>query len=103
MFNTGETSQRSLDDKNFKRHLSSFGRFKLECHQYRSKGNVMFSQACVILFTIGLTATRSLLILVTTQLANILLECFLVFSIFKVQNVRINKQFQQQNVTSSED
>ena len=38
----------------------------------------MFSQACVILFRIGLMATRSLLILVMRRSLRILLECFLV-------------------------
>ena len=39
---------------------------------------VMFSHASVILFTIGLMATLSLLILVTARSVRILLECFLV-------------------------
>ena len=38
----------------------------------------MFSQACVILFRIGLMATRSLLIFVMGRSLRILLECFLV-------------------------
>ena len=38
----------------------------------------MFLQASVILSTIGLMATRSLLILVTARSVRILLECFLV-------------------------
>ena len=38
----------------------------------------MFSQASVILFTIGLMVTGSLLNLVTAQSIRILLECFLV-------------------------
>ena len=38
----------------------------------------MFSQACVILFRIGLMATRSLLIFVMRRSLRILLECFLV-------------------------
>ena len=38
----------------------------------------MFSEAYVILFTIGLMATGSLPILVTARLIRILLECFLV-------------------------
>ena len=38
----------------------------------------MFSQACVILFRIGLKATRSLLIFVMGRSLRILLECFLV-------------------------
>ena len=38
----------------------------------------MFSEARVILFTIGLIATRSLFILVTAQSVRILLECLLV-------------------------
>ena len=38
----------------------------------------MFSEACVILFTIGLMTTGSLPILVTVRLIRILLECFLV-------------------------
>ena len=38
----------------------------------------MFSQACVILCTIGLMATRSLFVLVTARSVCILLECFLV-------------------------
>ena len=42
------------------------------------QGKVMFSEACVILFTIGLMATWSLLILVTVRSVRILLECFLV-------------------------
>ena len=37
----------------------------------------MFSQASVILSTIGLMATLSLLILVTVRSVRILLECFL--------------------------
>ena len=43
---------------------------------------VMFSQACVILFTIGLMTTRSLLILVMVWSVRILLECFLVLMCF---------------------
>ena len=46
---------------------------------YRLQWKVMFSQACVILYTIGLMVTRSLLILVMIWLVRILLECFLVF------------------------
>ena len=42
---------------------------------YRPQGKVMFSQACVILFTISLMATRSLL--VTARSVRILSECFL--------------------------
>ena len=45
-------------------------------NNYRPQGKVMFSQACVILSTIGLMATRSLLNLVISVC--ILLECFLV-------------------------
>ena len=43
----------------------------------------MFSQVCVILFTTGLMATRSLLILVTALLVRILLECFLVIFLLR--------------------
>ena len=49
---------------------------------YRLQGKVMFSEASVILSTIGLMATRSLLILVTAQSIRILLECFLVTTLF---------------------
>ena len=44
---------------------------------YRPQGTVTFSEACVILFTISLMASRSLLILLTARLVRILLECFL--------------------------
>ena len=46
---------------------------------YQPKGKVMFSRACVILFTIGLLATRLLLILVNAWSVCILLESFLVY------------------------
>ena len=52
--------------------------YRLVC--YRPQGKVMFSQASVILSTIGLMATRSLLILVTARSVRILLECFLVLN-----------------------
>ena len=42
------------------------------------KGQEMFSQTCVILFTIGLVATRSMLIFVSARSVRIQLECFLV-------------------------
>ena len=50
------------------------------CVHYRPQGKVMFSQACVILLTIGLMATRSLLLFVNARSVCILLECFLVSS-----------------------
>ena len=49
---------------------------------YRPQGKVMFSEACVILFTIGLMATLSLLILFMVWLVRILLECFLVYDYY---------------------
>ena len=46
------------------------------------------TQTCVIMFTIGLMATRSLLILVTTRTVHILLQCFLVDNL----NLRVKMQ-----------
>ena len=52
---------------------------------YRPQGKEMFSHTCVILLTIGLTATRPLLMLggysVTAWSVRILMECFLVSDI----------------------
>ena len=45
---------------------------------YLPQGKVMLSEVCVILFIIGLMATRSLLILVMARSVHILLDCFLV-------------------------
>ena len=61
-------------------HLSFDANVDIDA-SYRPQGMVMFSQASVILSTIGLIATRSLLILVTVRLVCILLECFLVFAV----------------------
>ena len=58
---------------------------------YRPQGKVMFSQASVILSTIGLMDTRSLLILVTARSVCILLECFLVMKF---------KHFNQSDITN---
>ena len=65
-----------------------FGRSRQRQGQniYRPQGKVMFSQASVILSTIGPMATRSLLILVTVRLVRILLECFLVLSKYEFNN-----------------
>ena len=52
-----------------------------------SKRKVMFSQACVILFIIGLMATHSLLVLFTVRSVCILLEWFLVFRFFLFREV----------------
>ena len=62
--------------------------FSFVTHCYRPQGNVMFSRASVILFTIAFMDTRSLLILVgysvttTVGSVRILLECFLVATLF---------------------
>ena len=44
---------------------------------YRPQGKIMFSQVCVVLSTIGLMATRLLLILGIVRAVCILLECFI--------------------------
>ena len=62
-------------------------------YHYRPQGKVMFSQASVILSTVGLMATQSLLILVTTRSVRILLECFHVYFIVMQRfYVRIGKR-----------
>ena len=48
----------------------------------------MFSQARGILYTIGLMATGSLLILVTVRSVRILLECFLVAKVYAKHQTR---------------
>ena len=53
----------------------------------------MFSQACVILSTMGLMATGSLLILLTAQLVRIILECFLVSTCFVFKDDDAFKKF----------
>ena len=50
----------------------------------------MFSQVSVILSTIGLMATRSLIILVTVRSVRILLECYLVLEAFFIRKVSSN-------------
>ena len=59
---------------------------------YALQGKVMFSKTSVILSTIGLKATRSLLILVTARSLRILLECFLVWDIysFRVEETKMS-------------
>ena len=68
---------------------------------YRTQGEVMISQASVILSTIGLMATRSLLIFVTAWSVRILQECFLVFNClyFLDTFVRRNKETWFEDVT----
>ena len=56
------------------------------CVHCRLQGKVIFSQASVSLFTIGLTAIWSLLGLVTARSTRILLECFLVSSYGKEES-----------------
>ena len=58
---------------------NSHFRYSEPCFQVHA----MFSQACVVLSTIGLMATCSLFILVTAWSVRILLECFLVENMFQ--------------------
>ena len=57
--------------------------FSLQIFRTCFQVHAMFSQACVVLSTIGLMATCSLFILVTAWSVRILLECFLVENMFQ--------------------
>ena len=69
------------------RNVASFTFFYATVPCYRLQGKVKFSQASVILSTIGRMATRSLLILVTLRSVRILLECFLWIFLFWKNNI----------------